>query len=134
MNFLTKLDRNRFTSSLDELSNDLSKGINYYPAKIIEAMQLAQTCRVDGKVIGYMTTSNRDNPETAYVTSSYKSGSNKYNNQNKIKSPDENGNSEGNVSGKVVFVGIEVVAANKTSLLDEYDVICDNQATIKCGS
>ena len=30
----------------------------------------------------------------------------------------------------VVFVGIEVVAANKTSLLDEYDVLCDNQATI----
>ena len=30
----------------------------------------------------------------------------------------------------MVFVGIEVVAANKTSLLDEYDVLCDNQATI----
>ena len=30
----------------------------------------------------------------------------------------------------VVFVGIEVVAANKRSLLDEYDVLCDNQATI----
>ena len=29
----------------------------------------------------------------------------------------------------MVFVSIEVVAANKTSLLDEY-VLCDNQATI----
>ena len=60
MNFLTKLDQNRFTSLLDELANDLSKGINYYPANIIEAMQLAQTYRADGKVIGDMTTSNRE--------------------------------------------------------------------------
>ena len=30
----------------------------------------------------------------------------------------------------MAFVGIEVVAANKTTLLDEYDVLCDNQATI----
>ena len=60
MNFLTKLDRNRFTSFLDKLANDLSKGINYYPANIIEAMQLAQTYRADGKVIGDMTTSNRE--------------------------------------------------------------------------
>ena len=52
MNFLTKLDRNRFTSLLDELANDLSKGINNYPTNIIEAMQLAQTYRSDGKVFG----------------------------------------------------------------------------------
>ena len=192
MNFLTKLDRNRFTSLLDELANDLSKGINNYPANIIEAMQLAQTYRSDGKVIGDMTTSTRENSETAYVTNSYKSGYNKNNNYNKRKLPDDEGESEGNGSGKeskgecyfckkpghwknscpllseaakylkrqknkqnesgndkaavtksekknkekksesdnVVFVGIEVVAANKTSLLDEYDVLCDNQATI----
>ena len=30
----------------------------------------------------------------------------------------------------MVFVGIEVMAANKTSLLDEYDILCANQATI----
>ena len=35
MIFLTKLDRNRFKSLLDELANDLSKGINNYPANII---------------------------------------------------------------------------------------------------
>ena len=34
------------------------------------------------------------------------------------------------VNDNVVFVGIEVVAANKTSLLDEYDVQCNNQAII----
>ena len=96
MNFLTKLDRNRFTSLL---VNDLSKNINYCPANIIEAMQLAQTYRVDGKVIGDMTISNRENPETAYVTSSYKSSNNKYNNQKKRKTPDEDGDREGNVSG-----------------------------------
>jgi len=87
-NFLTKLDRNRFTSLLDELANDLSKDINYYPANIIEAMQLAQTYRADGKVIGDMTTSNREYPKTAYVTSIYKSGNHKYN-QNKRISPHE---------------------------------------------
>ena len=63
-------------------------------------MQLAQTYRADGKVIGDMTTSNRENAETAYVTSSYKSGNHKYNNQKKRKSPDEDGESEGNFSGK----------------------------------
>ena len=71
MNFLTKLDRTRFTSLLDELANDLSKGINNYPANLVEAMQLAQTYRSDGKVIGDMTSSTRDNPETAYVTNGY---------------------------------------------------------------
>ena len=39
---------------------------------------------------------DRENPETAYVTSSYKSGNNKHNNQYKRKSPDEDGESEGN--------------------------------------
>ena len=71
MNFLTKLDRNRFTSLPDELTNDLTKGINNYPADIIDTMQLAQTYRSDGKVIEDMTSSNRENSETAYVTSSY---------------------------------------------------------------
>jgi hypothetical protein len=33
--------------------------------------------RIDGKVIGDMTSSNRENSETAYVTSSYKSSQNK---------------------------------------------------------
>jgi hypothetical protein len=84
MNFLTKLDRTRFTSLLDELANDLSKGINNYPANLVEAMQLAQTYRSDGKVIGDMTSSARDNPETAYVTNSYKS---RYNKNYKRKSP-----------------------------------------------
>ena len=97
---MTKLDRNRFTSLLDELANDLSKGINNYPANIIEAMQLAQTYRSDGKVIGDMTTSTRENSETAYVTNGYKSGYNKNNNYNKRKSPDDEGESEGNGSGK----------------------------------
>ena len=45
MNFLTKLDRNRFTSLLDELANDLAKGKNNYPNGVVDAMQLAQTYR-----------------------------------------------------------------------------------------
>jgi len=44
-----------------------------------------------------MAISNRKNPETAYVTSSY---NHKYNNQKKRKLPDEDGESEGNFSGK----------------------------------
>ena len=51
MNFLTKLDRTRFTSLLDELAKDQSKGINTYPANRVEAMQLAHTYRSDGKII-----------------------------------------------------------------------------------
>ena len=43
MNFLTKLDKNRFTGMADELANDLAKGRNNYPDNIVEAMQLAQT-------------------------------------------------------------------------------------------
>ena len=47
-----------------------------------------------------MTTSNRENSETACVTSGYKSGYNKNNNYNKRKLPDDDGESEGNGSGK----------------------------------
>ena len=46
-----------------------------------------------------MTTSTRENSETAYVTSGYKSGYNKINNYNKRKLPDDDGESEGNGSG-----------------------------------
>ena len=47
-----------------------------------------------------MTTSNREKSETAYATSGYKSGYNKNNNYNKRKLLDEDGESEGNGSGK----------------------------------
>ena len=66
MNFLTKLDRNRFTTLLDELAYDLAKGINNYPNNVVEAMQLAQTYRSKGRV-GDMVTSHRDSEESAYV-------------------------------------------------------------------
>ena len=71
MNFLTKLDRNRFTTLLDELANDLAKGINNYPNNVVEAMQLAQTYCSEGRVIGDMVTSHRDSEESAYVTEGY---------------------------------------------------------------
>ena len=45
-------------------------------------MQLAQTYRSDGKVIGDITNSNRENPETAYVRNGYKLGYNKNKNYN----------------------------------------------------
>jgi len=80
MNFLTKLDRNRFTTLLDELANDLAKGINNYPNNVVEAMQLAQTYRSEGRVIGDMVTSHRDSVESAYVTEGYE-----YKNKNKNK-------------------------------------------------
>jgi len=41
MNFLTNLDRNRFTTLLDEVANDLAKDMNNYPDNVVEAMQLA---------------------------------------------------------------------------------------------
>ena len=59
MNFLTKLDHNRFTSLLDERTNDPAKGINNYPNNEVETMQLAQTYRSDGKVIGDMISFNK---------------------------------------------------------------------------
>jgi hypothetical protein len=102
MNFLTKLDRNRFTSMLDELANDLSKGKNNYPNNIVDAMQLAQTYRSEGRVIGEMTSSTREVSETAYVTSGYKSGYNKNNYNNKRKIPDIDGEGENKGSTKEV--------------------------------
>ena len=38
MIFLSKLDRARFTTLNDELSNDLSKGVNSFPNSIAEAI------------------------------------------------------------------------------------------------
>ena len=43
-------------------------------------MQLAQTYRSEGRVIGDMVTSHRDSVESAYVTEGYE-----YKNKNKIK-------------------------------------------------
>ena len=71
MIFLTKLDRNRFTTLLDELSNDLAKGIHNYPNNVVEAMKLAQTYHSEGRVIGDMVTSHRDSEKSAYVTEGY---------------------------------------------------------------
>ena len=64
MNFLTKLDRNRFTSLLDELANDLAKGKNNYPNGVVDAMQLAQTYRSEGRIIGDMVSSFKDVEES----------------------------------------------------------------------
>ena len=101
MNFLTKLDRNRFTSMLDELANDLSKGKNNYPNNIVDVMQLAQTYRSEGRVIGEMTSSTREVSETAYVTNGYKS--NGYNKNYKRKVPEDNGDDDGGeANGKEV--------------------------------
>ena len=72
MNFLIKLDRNRFTSLLDELANDLAKGKNNYPNGVVDAMQLAQTNRSEGRIIGDMVSSSKDVEESMYVTQSYK--------------------------------------------------------------
>jgi hypothetical protein len=68
MNFLTKLDRNRFTSLLDDLANDLAKGKNNYPNGVVDAMQLAQTYRSEGRIIGDMVSSSKDVEESVYVT------------------------------------------------------------------
>ena len=63
INFLMKLNQNRFTSLLDELANDLAKGINNCPNNVVKAMQLAQTHRSDGRVIGDMISFHKDTEE-----------------------------------------------------------------------
>ena len=47
-----KRDRAKFINLTDELSNDLSKGVNSYLNNIAEATQLAQNHRIDDKVLG----------------------------------------------------------------------------------
>ena len=90
MNFLTKLDKNRFTGMADELANDLAKGRNNYPDNIVEAMQLAQTYRYDGRVMGDVIISTREIDASAYVTQSYKSKNKSYK-----RKADEDNSSEG---------------------------------------
>jgi len=51
------------------------------------------------------------------------------NNDKDAVTKSEKKNEEKSENDNVVFVCIEVMAANNTSLLDEYDVLCDNQAT-----
>ena len=62
----------------DELANDLVKGRNNYPDNIVEAMQLAQTYRYDGRVMGDVIISTRDIDASAYVTQSCKSKNKSY--------------------------------------------------------
>ena len=185
MNFLTKLDRNRFTSLLDELANDLAKGKNNYPNGVVDAMQLAQTYRSEGRIIGDMVSSSKDVEESVYVTQSYNKNKNKsykrkvevvdeeddkkslshiecylckqpghYRNKcpllaeaekylNKTKkSKTDNATKQVTVAKSVkstkksdgddelVFVTHEIALASRKALLDEYDILCDNQATI----
>jgi len=52
MNFITTLDKNQFTG----MANDLAKSRNNCPDNIVEAMQLAQTYRYDGRVMGDVIT------------------------------------------------------------------------------
>jgi len=66
--FLNKLDRNRFMSLNDDLANDLAKVRNAYPSTAAEAMQLAQTYRSDGRVIGDTVSGGKSMDESAYVT------------------------------------------------------------------
>jgi len=61
MNFLTKLDRNRFMSLLDELAN----GKNNCPNSAVDAMHLAETYRLDGRIIDDMVSSPSPD-ESAY--------------------------------------------------------------------
>ena len=68
MIFLSKLDRARFTTLNDELSNDLSKGVNSYPNNIAEAMQLAQNYRTDGKAIEDLMVQGVHHEAGAYST------------------------------------------------------------------
>ena len=68
--FLSKLDRNRFMSLNDDLAN-LAKGRNAYPSTAAEAMQLAQTYRSDGRVIGDTVSGGKSIDESAYVTQEY---------------------------------------------------------------
>ena len=86
---MTKLDKNCFTRMADELENDLAKGRNNYP-NIVEAMQLAQTFRYDGRVMGDVIISTKYIDASAYVTQSYKSENKCY----KRKADEEN-SSEG---------------------------------------
>jgi hypothetical protein len=186
MNFLTKLDRNRFMSMSDELANDLAKGKNNYPNTAAEAMQLAQTYRSDGRMIGDMVSGGKDTEESAYVTQEYKyknknknrgykrksdtesddpekvrdyssvecylckqrghfrnkcpmlAEAEKYLKAKKLKSENETkqatvtktDKNKNDKSGDVAFMVHDVAFANKKSLLDEYDILCDNQATI----
>ena len=78
MSFLTKLDRTKFMTLLDELANDLAKGTNNYPNNVVEAMQLAQTYRYDGRIVGDMVNVSKDVDASAYVTQSYKSKNKSY--------------------------------------------------------
>jgi hypothetical protein len=170
----------------DELANDLAKGKNNYPNTAAEAMQLAQTYRSDGRMIGDMVSGGKDTEESAYVTQEYKyknknknkgykrksdtesddpekvrdyssvecylckqrghfrnkcpmlAEAEKYLKAKKLKSENETkqatvtktDKNKNDKSGDVAFMVHDVAFANKKSLLDEYDILCDNQATI----
>ena len=67
----SKINRNLILSH--ELANDLTKGKKNYPSHVVEAMQLAQMYRSEGRVIGDVVRSAKEIDETTYVTKPYKS-------------------------------------------------------------
>jgi hypothetical protein len=87
-NFMSKLDRSRFTGMEDELANDLVKGRDNYPYNIVDAMQLAQSYRYDGRAMGDVITNTRHVEGSAYVTQKHKSKNKTY----KRKVEDEGNN------------------------------------------
>ena len=87
------------------------KGINNYPNDVVDAMQLTQTYRFEGGVIGDMVTFHRDAEQSAYIIEEYE-----HKNKNKNKNKQYKRKAEGDPMTENKEKKIKILSANSAKV------------------